>query len=209
MKKIMPGEKMQVESFCSIDLLWNDSINIRSIYIDRLLDDTNWLKHADALLDSANLIEPKVVAFWESWEKHKIDRTHEIISDKYVGIYLMLISFAIENFLKSVLVKNKRCEFQTMMGKNGRLPKELKTHKLVELAKALKFPIVQFRKEDILRRLTRHAVWAGRYPVSQNSNTLVMEKYSDDRKYLVTPFWKTDIAQIKELIKKIKDFADV
>lgn len=175
-------------------------------YKRNLLSNHKWIDKANALIDSAALLEQKVIEFWESWRSHLQDNSIRIKSDKYIGIYFMLISYAIENFLKSLIVRERKDEFENTLKKRCELPKILKNHNLVKLAQEARFPIKSQLQEDILRRLTRSVTWDGRYPLSLNYKNSRTAKFLDGKEYTISLYREIDVSLIKTLVKEIRQF---
>ena len=145
----------------------------RQIYSEALLDEANWLRHMEGLLEAANALQPRVDAAWSSrsrWASAKGTLPFPSEADAPIAIQMMLYSFAIENLLKASLVSNKKVEYEHQLKANPVLPRELLTHNLVELAIKAKGASKVTAElgdddEELLRRLTRRAEWYARYPV--------------------------------------------
>jgi hypothetical protein len=123
-----------------------------------LLDAKLWIEKANQLLEVAEILTPHVVVAWK--EK---DREH--IKD----IHSMLIAFAIENFLKALIVKTQpaRVSCELKNHKEGKGNPCIFTHdinKLIKVAGVAEFH--DSRWAQLFTRLTHLAVWGARYPVS-------------------------------------------
>ena len=140
-----------------------DSVNKRN-YESKAFWDIHWLRSAHSLLSSSKELELKVIEFWKSYKAHKKDGNLPLKPDHYQGPYFMLLAFAVENLFKAAIVREKSWEFKQDFRNKSKFPNELNNHDLVELAKQVHFNY-SLEEEDLLRRLTRHAKWAGRYPV--------------------------------------------
>jgi hypothetical protein len=178
-----------------------------SLYQDTLLRTSSWVNNAVGLLDSAALLEPNVNDFWQTWRRHLKDKFVRMKSDKYISVYLMLISFAVENLLKAMIVREKRSEIVDELLR-GRLPKILKSHDLITLSQLAQFPIKNELQEDLLRRLSRSAVWRGRYPIPLDYRSGRSVRFLDGKKYNISLDREIDLELIKELIKDIKQFGN-
>src|SRR6266487_4632962 len=174
-------------------------------YRASLLSSSSWTKKADALLDSARLLEPEVAAIWESlreWQATKDRR--ELKSDEILSVYLMLVAFAVENLLKAELVRKFYSEFRQMFDSSGKLPALLKTHDLFVLATQANLSM-EPRDEDLLRRLTRSAIWAGRYPIPIDFSGMVGgEKFSDGKIWSTSYLGGNDVDRLRTLVDKIR-----
>jgi len=178
-----------------------------SLYQDTIVSVSSWLTKAIALLDSAALLEPKVNEFWQTWRRHIKDKFVRMKSDKYISVYLMLVSFAVENLLKAVIVREKRSEIVDELLR-GRLPKILKSHDLVTLSQLAEFPIKNQLREDLLRRLSRSALWHGRYPIPLEYRSGKTAKFLDGKEYTISLSREIDLDLVKELINDIKQFGN-
>jgi hypothetical protein len=165
----------------------------------------HWLNSANALLASAREIEPKVLDRWENYQAHMQDNAIPLKADYYQGTYFMLVAYAIENLFKAAIVRKKALDYKQdfRMNPKFKFPKELKDHRLVVLAAEADFTF-SLEEEDLLRRLTRHAIWAGRYPVPlQYNKTTVSEVFSNGRKYSVSWFGESDIKRLNAFVARI------
>ena len=178
-----------------------------SSYQDTIVSVSSWLTKAIALLDSAALLEPKVNEFWQTWRRHIKDKSVRMKSDKYISVYLMLTSFAVENLLKSIIVRERRSEIVDELVR-GRLPKILKSHDLITLSQLAEFPIKNELQEDLLRRLSRSAAWHGRYPIPLDYRSGKTVKFLGGKEYTISLAREIDLDLVKELIEDIKQFGN-
>jgi hypothetical protein len=120
-----------------------------------------WRAKADALLKVATSLESQIKI-----KTNVIDSNPSNFQFPFdlIKVYFMLIAFAAENMFKSKLVK------QAIRGKKKnllavkKLPKWLKSHNLIALAKQAKISLKP-KEVELLERLTIHATWAARYPI--------------------------------------------
>jgi hypothetical protein len=177
----------------------------KSNYRTDLLSHSSWVRKAEGLLDSASLLEPEVASIWASLrERHKATGSSKLKSDGILSVYLMLMAFAVENLLKAELVHKFHSKFRQMFDSSGKLPPLLKTHDLFILAQkaGLSMGIVE---EDLLRRLTRSAIWAGRYPIPIEFGELASgEEFSDGKVWSVSYLGGKDVERLRKLIDKIR-----
>src|SRR5271167_2898478 len=109
----------------------------RQIYCESLLDEANWLRHMEGLLEAANALQPLVDAAWSSrsrWASAKGTLPFPSEAGAPIAIQMMLYSFAIENLLKASLVSNRKVEYEHQLKANPVLPRELLPHAPFELA---------------------------------------------------------------------------
>jgi len=180
----------------------------REDYKRDILNPKKWTEKGDVLLEVAIKLEPEVVDFWKTWRKHLKDNSIRLKSDKYSGIYFMIISYVIENYFKAIIVSlcNKEIENFLNSGNNPKFPNLLKNHNLVRLAQKAGFPIKNQLQEDLLRRLSRSAVWYGRYPVCTDYKKSRSEIFLNGKEYDISIFREIDVNQVKLLIEEIKKF---
>ena len=106
--------------------------------------------------------------------------------------------------LKAELVRKFYNQFSEEFDSSGELPSLLKSHRLFTLAKTADLSMDR-DEEDLLRRLTRAAVWSGRYPLPIEFNQLSgVEEFSDGRSWSVAYLGGTDIDRVRDLVEKIR-----
>lgn len=166
-------------------------------YGELLLDYSLWEKKSDYLYESAKLLESKIENDWRQSQNGSKPFDYH-----YSSIYLMLSSFAIENLLKAIIIKNDLNTIKTNFKKCNRLPKILSSHNLLELARKANSNDID-KEENIflkifLKKLSRNAIWEGRYPIPKNPK---------DNSQEGMPFFNTfdfDDKLITDLIKELK-----
>lgn len=162
--------------------------------------DIQWIAKARSLYESARKLEPEVVGMWENLRAKHRGEDVPLIPDYYQGTYFMLIAFATENLLKAAAVARNSTRYKTAFRDNNEFPKELKKHDLVKLAKLVDLDF-SVSEEDLLRRLTRSAIWYGRYPVPlKHPDMAGKETYSNGNEYSVSWFGGDDIGRLNELL---------
>jgi len=113
------------------------NVRERQNYCEALLDEANWLRHAEGVLESADALQPVVDAAWasrSSWASAKGCLPFPSEADASIAIQMLLFSFAIENLLKASLVSHRKAEYEHQLKAHPVLPPELKQHDLVKLA---------------------------------------------------------------------------
>lgn len=178
-----------------------DLVRIRTY--QTLLTSSAWVQKSAELLDSARMLEPSVRAVWKS----RLDRDSRTETPAGVlGIYLMLVAYAVENLLKAALVKSRGAEFAEEVVQSGRLPQAIRqaSHNLVDLAGLVDFQLTR-DEEWLMRRLTRAARWSGRYPVPLAvSDHSTREKLSDGTDVPTAFNWPRDIDLAEALCQRIR-----
>lgn len=116
----------------------------------------------------------------------------------------MLWSFAVENLLKAAIVRKDSKALMEQFQKKNKFPSKLKSHKLVDLVKEAGLAIT-LEEEDLLRRLTRSAIWNGRYPVPLDFKEMSgVEEFSDGQSYSISWRGRDDIGTLDALLSKIE-----
>jgi len=130
---------------------WSDK------YRRSLSQPSEWVAVARNLVQSMDCLRPAVVSFW----KAAVDSPHTLQDQKYThGVYLMLASYAMENLLKALLIREKAFGIEAF---NRGLPDKLDTHDLVSLADSVGL-VANDVVAELLTRMSSYAYWAGRYP---------------------------------------------
>jgi hypothetical protein len=164
---------------------------------------THWISIANDLIKSAKLLEPNIHAYWENLRAHNQNPSIALIPNHCSGPYFMLMGFAIENILKAGIVFRDSVELKSNFQNDRKFPKILKSHNLSELARKADIQLAIF-EEDLLRRLTRHSVWAGRYPIPIDYLDMrPTEIFSDGEERLITWNAKQDALCIDNFISRL------
>jgi hypothetical protein len=186
-----------------------DAIDWDAVYLrnhsSRLTRPTAWFESAIELVAAAEAIAPMVTAYWESmavWQKDKSQ-----IFNEHSGhhAFLMLYAFACENYCKGYLSTQLSADERDKLANLGTFPKSLQTHNLVRLASDVGFNSAGIEDEELLRRLTHAAVWAGRYPVATQFDAAVTEKFSDGRTYSLSYYAANDVNRVRDLAVRLRD----
>jgi len=107
-----------------------------------LLNPQNWEEYGDCLARAA----------------YKLESERDWPITNYV--YFMLIGFALENYYKGAIILLRNNKHLKSIEK-GELPKDLKNHNLLKLAKNAKLPIAN---KSYINQLSECVRWRGRYP---------------------------------------------
>ncbi|HJO93408.1 MAG TPA: hypothetical protein QF753_08405 [Victivallales bacterium] len=138
---------------------------IKKVFKNDLIDHEKWYQKGLDLIDIAKLLEPKINEYWANNSKRKKLK-------HFLDCHLMISSFAIENLLKSIIILLNKDEFEKAMSKTHKLPKLLQEHDLSKLLDKTGIAIAEQNSKDLLIRLSRAAIWQGRYPIPLLSNNL-------------------------------------
>ena len=171
-------------------------------YSEKLIDTTLWIGKADELINAANLLREEVIKYWSEIK---------IENGKIVGIpnrknvqqaYFLLITYALENFLKVLLVHQNQKKLKGLL--HQKLPDYLLTHDLIKLSLTAGFKINLY-EEELFCRLTRFSIWKARYPIPINSDILINVKILSDEKAHFTDYYKPqDIHLIDNIIDRLR-----
>lgn len=186
----------------------------RSNYRMDLFSATKWKRQAGTLFEAAALLEVEVREIWAhnmKWVQEKADRDGGMRPrpTEMLGIYFMLLAFAVENLFKARLVRQNYHVYRSQIEEDGKLPGSLKSHDLVALAAQVGFK-PDLEEEDLLRRLARAGVWAGRYPVPTHyRETSSAEEFSDGTEWMVSYFSEDDPERVVRLIERLRAEMDM
>jgi hypothetical protein len=181
-------------------------------YLQRLRNLQSWVDNADKLLEAAKVLEPQLQDFWnvvqtnaKEGRYNKGGEPPHIPPSDLHGPYFILVSYALENFFKALIIRDRGNEIDNQFLQTGRLPSLIKEHDLVKLAKRANVKI-DIKEEDALTRLSRFSKWKGRYPVPvELSDMQNIIKYSDGRRYFTDFFKPDDLEQLDAIVKRVKD----
>ena len=177
----------------------------RQNYWSWAFSDIQWISKAKDLLQSAKLIEPKVLRLWENYQEKLDGITDELLPDHYQGTFFMLLAYAVENLLKAAIIRKKSLEYKSKFRETLKFPKELQSNDLVNLARKAQLEFSR-EEEDLLRRLTRSAVWYGRYPIPLHyKHSSGAETFCDGKDYLVSWFGGNDVERLNKFVDMLKE----
>jgi len=182
------------------------------LYLDSLLNPWLWLEKADKLLEASKLLEPQLRDYWNvvltNAKEGKYNKggapPNPPPSDLH-GPYFILVSYALENLFKALIIRDRSDEIRSQFAQTGRLPSLINEHDLVRLSKKANIKM-DIKEEDILTRLSRQSKWKSRYPVPvELSDTRNILKYSNDKEYFTDYFKPDDLDQLSTIVKRVKD----
>jgi len=165
--------------------------------------DVNWIRKAKDLFESAKKLEPELIRVWESYRARAKDFKTPLAPDYYQGTYFMLLAFAVENLLKATAVARNSIKYREEFRKTLRFPEELKSHDLLKLSELAQLSF-NTKEEELLRRLTRSAVWFGRYPAPLHYTKMSgSEQFHDGNEYSLSWFGETDVSRLRAFISSL------
>jgi hypothetical protein len=181
------------------------------LYLEGLLNPRLWVAKADDLLEASKLLEPHLRQFWSvittNANEGQLEKGSEhpsTLPPNVHGPYFILVSYALENLLKALIVGQRNDEISSQFIQTGRLPTLLKEHDLVRLSKEANM-VVDVKEEDILTRLSRQSRWKSRYPVPVELRDIQnVIRYSDGRPYFTDYYAPTDLDQLNAMVQKVR-----
>lgn len=183
----------------------------RSTFESAAFSSAKWIQKGIDLFESAKLLEPKIQELWVYWRSSSEGKPTAHVTDHFLGTYFMLMSFCVENFLKAALIQAASSQYKNDFRscvesgvKSGKcFPSDLKTHDLFDLAVKANLHL-EDGEEDFLRRLSRCAEWAGRYPSPLRYEEMSgAEKFSDGEEYSLRWFGGRDVEKLNQFIPSL------
>lgn len=179
--------------------------NLYEEFRERVLSVDAWVSSAKALIDSANLLEPEVASSWRSSHERTPGRWKPL-NDELLAVFFMLNAFAIENLLKARLVSLEREAIERELAETGSFPRLLRDHDLYRLACRAGVEPLAIQYELLVHRLTRSAIWYGRYPVPITPAGLEYGLESPNLAPFQAGLWGysgDDIPKLRELVRAL------
>lgn len=180
------------------------------LYLDSLLNLNAWIDKAYKLLEASKILEPQLRDYWniaitnfkEGRYSEGGEPPHSLPSDLH-GPYFILISYALENLFKALIIQDRKNEICGGLLKNGKLPPIINEHDLLKLAKNAHLNM-NITEEDLLIRLYRQSKWKGRYPVPVSlSGMRNIQEYSDGKHYFTDYLRPDDISRLDALVQRV------
>ena len=181
------------------------------LYLNGLLNPWSWVEKADEMLEASKVLEPQLRKYWSvvltNAKEGKYDKGGEhphIPPPNLHGPYFILVSYALENLFKALIIRRRRDEISSQFLQTGRLPRLIKAHNLVKLSKEANIK-VDIEEEDILTRLSRQSKWKSRYPVPVELNDIRnVIQYSDGKPYFTDYYAPGDIDRLNAIVQKVR-----
>lgn len=164
-----------------------------------------WLDKAHGLHESAKLLEPRIQKFWDVLQGQQAMLSTPAEPEHIHATYFMLAAYSCENLLKAALIMRNVVRYKDEFQQTKRFPKDLQSHDLFKLAQKAGVALTA-SEEGILRRLTRSAVWSGRYPVPiKYGDVAGREVFSDGEDRSVSWFARDDLKKINSLMETLPE----
>jgi hypothetical protein len=173
-------------------------------FISKTLDHTLWIEKADHLLEVASFIEPRIEEMW----REALQNGGGFLKEKehYISTYFMLVSYALENLLKALYIKLNKDAVKKELEEKKQLPKKIAGHDLYRMAKELNVVNLEYGEESLLKKVSRSAVWFGRYPTPITASKLDRFAKSEFENLRI-PFrlyTSDDPKEIKSIISRVR-----
>ena len=189
-----------------------ENLQFVSFYLDQLLNPRRWVEIANEMIEATNILEPQLRKFWivatKNVQLEKLGKSdeHSINPPPNLhGPYFILTSYAIENLLKALIIRDRRDEIRSQFFQTGSLPRLINGHNLLRLSREAKIKMDVY-EEDVLTRLSRQSKWKGRYPVPvELAEMRNIAKYSDGKSYFMDYYKLEDINLLNKIVKKLSD----
>lgn len=177
----------------SDDAYWQGIFSRAVVSID------DWVYSAKALRLATESIGSSLKGAWAGIHERQTCLSPDL---KLHPVFLMLSSYAAENYLKARIVVLKRWTVENI-GKT--LPKPLKSHDLSDLCIEAGATLTKEEK-DLVDRLSVYAVWAGRYPCPLAQEEL-RPQLVGGKENMATFFRGSDISVAHYFLERLESLA--
>jgi len=182
------------------------------LYLNGLLNPSSWVERADDMLEASKVLELQLRKYWSvvltNAKEGKYDKGGEyphIPPPDLHGPYFILVSYALENLFKALIIRRRRDEISSQFLQTGRLPGLIKTHNLVKLSKEANIKM-DIGEEDILTRISRQSGWKSRYPVPVELKDIQnVIQYSDGKPCFTDYYAPGDIDRLIAIVQKVRN----
>ncbi|MCH8151350.1 MAG: hypothetical protein IH830_03140 [Planctomycetes bacterium] len=181
----------------------SDAKTYLPLYAAKVASPEAWIATARELMAAAAPLQFGTAAWWEACRARFVCGEKVSLPTNVQGVYFVLIGYVIENLAKAMIVGRESTVVRRVTESAKGIPEFLKTHKLFGLVKRIRLPL-QNGDEDLLRRLTRYSVWAGRYPVPVTfEDASHGEEFEDGKEYHVAYISGEDAEKANDLVIRL------
>lgn len=177
----------------------------RRQFLGDLRSPHKWFEAAAELQAAADLLKPKVVAWWDSLLAWQRKERKIFLEHGCHRAYMILCGFVVENLAKGALVPRLTWQAQDFIERKARLPGHLLTHNLRALVKQIGLG-VSAEEQELLHRMSRMVKWEGRYPAAiefrDDLDRIVLD---DGTVYSATWIGQADVARSELLLDRIRE----
>ena len=174
-------------------------------FSNRLTDTKLWIMKADELIAAANVLEAEVEKYWSEIQIGEHNQPVNTSGRKDVqGAFSLLIAYALENYFKALLVYRNQKNLKGWL--LTKLPRYLNQHDLIKLASKLRFKL-DISEEELLCRLSRSSIWAARYPIPIEPESLAnMKNFSTGQSCFIAYYAPQDIKRIHDFVDRLCNY---
>jgi len=174
-------------------------------FSNRLTDTKLWIMKADELIAAANVLEVEVEKYWSEIQIGEHNQPVNTSGRKDIqGAFSLLIAYALENYFKALLVYRNQKNLKGWL--LTKLPRYLNQHDLIKLASKLRFKL-DISEEELLCRLSRSSIWAARYPIPIEPESLAnMKNFSTGQSYFIAYYAPQDIKRIHDFVDRLRNY---
>jgi hypothetical protein len=170
-----------------------------------------WVEIAEEMLEASKVLEPQLREYWSVVQTNAREGRYDkggghpnIPPPNLHGPYFILVSYALENLFKALIVRERSDEIKSQFIKTGKLPQLIKEHDLVKLSKRASVNL-DIQEEDVLRRLSRQSKWKSRYPVPVELHDIRnVIQYSDGNSYFTDYYAPGDLDRINAIVQRVR-----
>lgn len=168
-------------------------------FVKKALDWELWVEKADELIEVASLIKPSISE--KAWNEK---REKILFKEHYFTIYFMLMSYALENLLKALHIKNDP-EIRKEIEQKRKIPNTLKSHNLFALSRDFDLVWGDDYVEALLKRMFIIATWFGRYPIPVKATDMksFIKLENADYRAIVRSYNNMAVPEIDKIIASV------
>ena len=111
-------------------------------YLEQLLNPRFWVDKADKLLEASKVLEPQLRDYWNvvltNFKEGRYNKGGVLPNPSPSDLhspYLILVSYALKNLFKALIIRDQSSEIHKQFAQTGRLPGLIREHDLVKLSK--------------------------------------------------------------------------
>lgn len=159
---------------------------------------TSWILSARDLLEHLGSMADELRAAWIESHRNMASRPSAPPRGLH-RVYLFLSALAIENLLKAAIVSKAKWPDSQIAQK---IPEELNSHVLIELATAGGFAPTD-NDVELLERITEFGIWIGRYPAPTKLHHTKPKKLRSGIVNLAGYMHGSDIREVEDLVNRL------
>lgn len=183
------------------DELW-ERVELSNFARD-LLSARKWFEAANELESALDILEPHVLAWWQSMREWSRKNAPIWREHGYAGLYLMLSAYVLENLCKGFLASKLSSADRELVRSKGKLPKILDSHDTLELVQKVGLDVSE-TDQALLQKLSRAATWFGRYPVSRFYRDRNRARLPSGKLHTTSWQGSSEVYQVRRLIREVR-----